>query len=193
MQRFQCQKPQREISGTWQCVWALTFRTPLIFLKQQQLKFGQSSWAMCVGVEAWVKMMSGTLQVELPWSRFCLKKFLKSVAVFLWDPFSFWQNPTVEEYIFKISLLRGGDDSSIVAFPKEFTLNSFVATAQYLLCITFCFVGANVSIFKLWGICLESFERQEFFATSLSPFLAELDICVHPAPLLGESYILMML
>lgn len=92
------------------------------------------------------------LQVQLPWSwsRLCLKKkFFKSVAVVLWDPFTFWQNQTVDEYIFTISLLKRGDDSSIVAFPKWFTLNSFVAIAQYLLCMTFCFVGANVSIFRL--------------------------------------------
>lgn len=125
---------------------------------------------------------------------FVWKKPLKSVAVFLWDLFTFWQDQTMDEYIFKISLLKGGGDSSIAAFPEWFTLNSFVVTTQYLLCVTFCFAGANVSVFKLWGIWFGEFWKTGFLRHLSLSFPSRVRcLCACPAPLLGGECILMML
>lgn len=149
-------------------------------LKQQQLKPGLSTWAMCVDVEAWVKM-SGMLQVELPWSwsRHCLKNILEicccfplGCLYFLAEPNNGWMhlhNFPVEKrwWLFYCSISKVVHFELFCSYYTVFALHDFL------------FVGANVSIFKLWGICLETFERHDFFVASLSPFLAELDICVH--------------
>lgn len=93
---------------------------------------------MCVGVEAWVKMMSGTLQVELPWSRFCPKKILEICCCFplgslflLAEPNSgriHLQNLPVERrwWLFYCSVSEGVHFELFCSYCTVFALHDFL-------------------------------------------------------------------
>lgn len=152
-------------------------------LKQQQLEFGLSTWTMCDNIEAWVKVLPGVFQVELlwGWSRFCLKKSpLKSVALFLWNLFSFWQNQTTEtsskSHCWKEWCLFYCSISKVVHFDL-FCSYYIVFASHYFLAVC---KHQHIQTLRdlMW--------KTGLFVPSLSPFLVELDVCVHILQLCHE-------
>lgn len=92
---------------------------------------------------------------------------------------------------FKISLLKGGGDSPIVAFPNWFALSSYWLVFAW--CFYFCFLFffsilqyADVCILSIKGFDLENFEKWDFLSPLSHPFLAEIFVSTLCSSVMGK-------
>lgn len=127
------------------------------------MKLELSTWMTCDDNEAWGKIMPDMLQVELlrGWSIFCLKNPW-NVTLFLWDLY-FLAEPN-NGYVFKRWIFFYCTISKVVQFQFFCSYHTAFALPDFLFCSRQTSAYSRIEEFDL-----ESFERQDFFLSPLSP------------------------